>query len=82
MLICRRDLTIQVLIPSTISRVTDAEGGTCIWLLWAMQEMTVLASLGCSPVIMRTLVTSEPTLTVFIKSDNIRREEAALEVHK
>ena len=58
-----------VLIPSTMSRVTDAEGGTCIWLLWAMQEMTVLASLCCSPVIMRTLVTSEPTLTVYKNED-------------
>ena len=36
-------------------------------MLWAMQEMTVLASLCCSPVIMRTLVTSEPTLTVYIR---------------
>lgn len=47
-----------------MSRVTLAEGGTASWLLCAMQEMTVLASSGCSLVIISTLLTSEPTLTV------------------
>lgn len=55
-------------LPSTMSRVTLAEGGTASWLLCAMQEMTVLASSGCSLAIISTLLTSEPTLTVC--SDN------------
>ena len=60
--------SVECYLPSTMSRVTLAEGGTASWLLCAMQEMTVLASSGCSLAIISTLLTSEPTLTVC--SDN------------
>ena len=57
--------------------LTFAVGGSSSWLLWAMQETRVLASLGWSLVIMSTLVTSDPTLVVWRE-----KEKFLLEIHQ
>ena len=46
-----------------MSSLTAAAGGTSSWLLMARQEMMVLASLGCSLEMTRTLLTWLAVLT-------------------